>query len=183
VAGNPTERGIDLMSANERRQKSEIKLKEPRIENGKALLIAGLRRRYTAETMNRIPDQWTDFIPHVGNVPGDIHSVTYGLSFLGRGAVGIEYLSGVEVSNCGSISNEFSCVRIPAQRYAVFTHREHVSRLWETCNAIQTQWFPDSGHEPVRPTGDAPDFFERYSESFDPNTGTGGIEVWVPIKS
>lgn len=171
------------MSANERRQKSEIKLKEPRFEDGKALRIAGIRRRYTAETMHQIPDQWRDFIPQIGNGPRQIHSVTYGLSFLGRGAVGIEYLSGVEVSNCNSVSAGFSCVSIPAQKYAVFTHREHVSRLWETCNAIQTQWFPESGHEAVRPTGDAPDFFERYSESFDPNVGTGGIEVWVPIKS
>jgi AraC family transcriptional regulator len=27
-----------------------------------------------------------------------------------------------------------------------------------------------------------PDFFERYGEEFDPQTGMGGIEVWIPIK-
>ena len=27
-----------------------------------------------------------------------------------------------------------------------------------------------------------PAFFERYGEAFDPQTGTGGIEVWLPIK-
>jgi AraC family transcriptional regulator len=28
---------------------------------------------------------------------------------------------------------------------------------------------------------DAPDF-ERYGESFNPATGMGGFEIWVPIK-
>jgi AraC family transcriptional regulator len=28
---------------------------------------------------------------------------------------------------------------------------------------------------------DAP-FFERYDERFDPRTGMGDVEIWVPIK-
>jgi AraC family transcriptional regulator len=44
-------------------------------------------------------------------------------------------------------------------------------------------WLPESGHEIVRGTADAPNFFERYSEEFDPRTGMGGMEVWIPIKS
>jgi hypothetical protein len=28
---------------------------------------------------------------------------------------------------------------------------------------------------------DAPNF-ERYGESFDPVTGNGGLEIWVPVK-
>jgi AraC family transcriptional regulator len=42
---------------------------------------------------------------------------------------------------------------------------------------IWNLWFPSSGHELV----DAPDF-ERYGEEFDPQTGLGGFEIWVPIK-
>lgn len=171
------------MSAKKKHQQSGIKLETPRFENGKAFPVAGFRRSYTAETMNQIPDQWKEFIPYIGKVPGQVGNVTYGLSFIGRGSVGLSYLSGVEVSSCENLPEEFNCVSIPEQKYAVFQHREHVSKLWETCNAIQTQWFPESGHEPARPTGDAPDFFERYTESFDPKTGIGGIEVWVPIKS
>jgi AraC family transcriptional regulator len=29
---------------------------------------------------------------------------------------------------------------------------------------------------------DAP-MFERYDETFDPRTGLGGVELWVPIKA
>jgi len=30
--------------------------------------------------------------------------------------------------------------------------------------------------------GDQPDFFERYGKEFDPKTGTGKVELWVPLK-
>ena len=25
--------------------------------------------------------------------------------------------------------------------------------------------------------------FERYTEAFDPRTGLGGVEIWIPLKS
>jgi hypothetical protein len=28
-----------------------------------------------------------------------------------------------------------------------------------------------------------PDFLERYDESFDPWTGSGGFEMWLPLKA
>lgn len=162
---------------------SVAQLEAPRFENGKPLLIAGLRRRYTSETMNSTPAQWQRFAPHIGKVPGRAGRATYGLCFLHTGSAGIEYLSGVEVSSCVGLPGEFSCVSIPAQRYAVFLHREHVSKLWDTCDAIGKQWFPGSGYELARVAPDAPDFFERYTEAFDPGTGMGGVEVWIPIKA
>ncbi len=26
-------------------------------------------------------------------------------------------------------------------------------------------------------------FFERYGETFDPRTGTAGIEIWIPVSA
>jgi AraC family transcriptional regulator len=160
-----------------------IELEAPRFENGKVLLIAGLRNRYTAESMNNIPDQWQRFAPHIGTVPGQVGRVTYGLTFLSGNDAGIDYLSGVEVSSCSGLPAEFRCVSIPALRYAVFAHRDHVSKLTETCDAIGRKWGPGSGYELVRGSAEVPDFFERYTEEFDPGTGMGGMEVWIPIKS
>src|SRR5438105_2014185 len=71
----------------------------------------------------------------------------------------------------------FSRVRIPEQRYAVFTHSDHVSTIRRTVNTIWNQWLPASGLK----AADAP-FFERYDENFDPLTGNGGLEIWVPVK-
>jgi AraC family transcriptional regulator len=69
-------------------------------------------------------------------------------------------------------------VRIAAQRYAVFSHREHISTIRRTLNTIWNQWLPASGHVPA----DAPNF-ERYDEKFDPVSGMGGLEIWLPLKS
>ncbi|HEY4210934.1 MAG TPA: GyrI-like domain-containing protein [Steroidobacteraceae bacterium] len=68
-------------------------------------------------------------------------------------------------------------MRLAAQRYAVFAHRDHVSQIRRTWNTIWTQWLPASGHA----VADAP-HFECYPETFDSRTGTGGLEIWVPLQ-
>jgi AraC family transcriptional regulator len=69
-------------------------------------------------------------------------------------------------------------LRIAAQRYAVFTHREHMSTIRRTTNTIWNQSRPASGHVPA----DAPNF-ERYDEKFDPVSAMGGLEIGWPLKS
>ena len=171
------------MSQTRMKESPVTKLEASRFENGKPLLIAGLRSRYTSETMNDIPAQWQRFAPHIGKIPGQVGRAAYGLCFNTLSAKGVDYLTGVEVSSSSGLPDEFNIVTIPAQRYAVFSHRGHVSTLRETCDAIGRTWLPESGHEVARQAAGTPDFFERYGEEFDPRTGMGGIEVWVPIKS
>jgi AraC family transcriptional regulator len=74
------------------------------------------------------------------------------------------------------LPEELTRLRLAQQAYAVFKHDKHVSEIEATCRATWGEWLPGSGYEPV----DAP-FLERYSESFDPETGNGGLEVWLPI--
>ena len=152
-------------------------LEPPRFENGKPLLIAGLGARYTCESSKAIPAQWQRFVPHIGNVPGQIGRVAYGVCCNSDDAGNFDYICGVEVADFSELAAEFSRVRLPEQRYAVFTHREHISTIRRTVNTIWNKWLPESKHE----AADAPDF-ERYGESFDPQTGTGGVEIWIPIK-
>jgi AraC family transcriptional regulator len=161
----------------------EVQLEAPRFENGKALLIAGLREHYTSETMKNMPALWQRFAPHIGNIPGQVVGhVAYGLSFNALGSDGMDYMAGVEVSSSSNLPSDFSVTTIPVQKYAVFSHREHVSKMYETLDSID-KWLPGSGLEVSGGAAGAPDFFERYSEEFNPLTGMGGMEVWVPIKS
>jgi AraC family transcriptional regulator len=108
--------------------------------------------------------------------------VAYGLCFNAQSPDGMDYMVGVEVSSLSRHRADFSVISIPAQKYAVFLHREHVSRLRETLDAID-KWLPGSGLQNACGTAGVPDFFERYSEEFDPQTGMGGMEVWLPLKS
>ena len=161
-----------------------IKLEAPRFVNGKPLLIAGILRYYTSQTMNGIPDQWQRFAPHIGKIPGQVGRTIYGVCFNPSSAAhGIDYLSGVEVSDSSELPGEFSYASIPAGRYAVFPHRQHVSKLRETLEAIGHNWLPEYGQVLASGSAGAPTFFERYTEEFDPRTGMGGMEVWIPIKS
>jgi AraC family transcriptional regulator len=159
-----------------------VQLEAPRFVNSKVLLIAGLRGHYTPETMKNIPELWQRFGPHIGHVPGQVGHVAYGLCFNALSPDGMDYMTGVEVFSSSDLPGDFSVANIPAQKYAVFSHREHVSKMYETLDAID-KWLPGSGLAVASGDPEAPNFFERYSEEFDPRTGMGGMEVWIPIKS
>jgi AraC family transcriptional regulator len=153
-------------------------LKPPRFEILRPLLIAGLSERYDCETSKAIPAQWQRFVPYVGNITGQVGWTAYGVRHNCDEDSNFDYTAGVEVASFSQLPPEFGRVRIPAQRYAVFSHADHVSAIRRTIVTIWNKWLPESGLQ----VADAPDF-ERYGESFDPRTGIGGLEIWIPIKS
>jgi AraC family transcriptional regulator len=154
-----------------------IQLEPPRFVTGKPLLIAGLKERYTNETCAAIPAQWQRFQTYLGNISSQIGRVAYGVCCNADDVGTMEYICGVEVSDFSALPSELARLRIPEQRYAVFSHRDHISRIRSTWHTIFSEWLPNSPYEVV----DAPDF-ERYDENFDPRTGAGGLEIWIPIK-
>jgi AraC family transcriptional regulator len=149
-----------------------------RFERGNVLLIAGIAQRYTCETSAGIPAQWQRFLPHLGTIGGQIGRTAYGVRTNSDDEGGFDYVCGVAVSHFSHVASDWSRLRIAAQKYAVFSHGDHISTIRSTWNTIWNKWLPESGHELV----DAPDF-ERYGEAFDSHLGTGGLEIWVPIKA
>ena len=93
---------------------------------------------------------------------------TFGVCYNGDDDGNFDYLAGVEVSAFSDLPAEFARSPIPAQRYGIFTHREHVSTMRDVSMAIWTKWLPESGFEAV----DAP-YLEYYGEEFDGRTGMG----------
>ncbi|WP_433964766.1 GyrI-like domain-containing protein [Tunturiibacter gelidiferens] len=115
-----------------------------------------------------------------GQSPGQVSKVAYGICF--PSSDGFGYMAAVEVRSEEGLPEEFSRVTMPVERYAVFTHRGHVSKLPETCRAVEHEWLPRSRYSFALGTPGSPGFFERYGESFDPKRGEGDVEVWVPIR-
>jgi len=159
---------------------SEGLLEAPRFEDGKQVLVAGLRSHYTMATMAEIPGLWQRFVAYFGKVPGQVGRVAYGVCF--PLADGFDYMAGVEVESSKGLPEELNVVTMPAERYAVFPHRGHISKLQETCRAIEHEWLPKSRYSLAHGKPGSPGFFERYGESFDPKVGIGDVEVWVPIR-
>lgn len=155
-----------------------IKLEPPRLVNGKRLLVAGFCERYACETSAGIPSQWQRFLPHLGQVPGQLGRAAYGVRCNSDDMGNFDYVCGVEVMDFSRLPAEWSRVRIPEQRYAVFSQHDHISTIRSAWNTVWNKWLPESEYE----AADAPDF-ERYSETFDSATGMGGFEIWIPIRT
>jgi AraC family transcriptional regulator len=177
-------RGESTETSDERTDASAfVQLEPPRYENRGPLLIAGLRGHYTAETLDDIPALWQRFAPHIGSVAGEVGGAAYGVCLnMFVGPEGFDYIAGVEVADFSSLSTDWAGVRIPAQSYAIFSHRGHVSKLRDTARTIIEEWLPGSGRQLAYTSANQPDLLERYGEEFDPQRGTGGIEVWIPVK-
>ncbi len=152
-------------------------LGRPRFEDLPERSIAGVNATYTFESRPTIPQQWECFVPRLSDIPGQVDSATYGVCWNYRAGAGFDYLTGVEVADADNLPGDFTCIRLPAQRYAVFPFHDHVSTIPAAMEAIWTQWAPESGLG----IADAP-CFERYSRQFNPQTGKGGIEIWIPLK-
>jgi AraC family transcriptional regulator len=161
-----------------------IELDKPRFETRGQILFAGSRARYTEATMGGINAQWERIGPHLGSIPGGVGRSAYGVIFnMWDGNDSFDYMAGVEVSDFAGVPAEYSRASIAAQRYVVFPHRAHVSKFGNTVNTILAKWMPQSGHELMKAATGAPDFFEVYLKDFNPQTGLGGMEVWMPIKA
>ncbi len=175
------QRGLENLSLVEpmRMDKMQfVELEPPRFENSRGMLIAGIVERYNCEHLGGIASQWQRFLPHFDHVPGQTGHIAYGVIYNSDGGGNIDYLTGVEVTDFSALTAEWARLRIPATRYAVFRHRDHVSSVRATIFTILNKWLPESGHQVL----DAPEL-ERYGEEFDSRSGTGGFEIWIPIRA
>jgi len=173
-------RGLATLQLTEPLKMNQPELADPgrpRIEELPAFLIGGLAGRFSASSVAGIPAQWQRFGAYKGRVPGQLNPYYYGACFNTDEAGNFDYLCGVEVTDFSRLPKGFASLRVPANRYAVFLHAGHVSGIRRTWEAVMGRWLPASEYR----LADAPEF-ERYGDSFDADTGLGGVEIWVPVE-
>lgn len=149
-------------------------LSPPRYEHGKPLTLTGTELHYRFEERSNIPAQWQQFMDILSEqwpAAGDTFGVCTRMD-----NDGFDYMCAVEPAAQMTAPDSFTQLQIPAQFYAVFPHEGHVSELPELIDKIWSEWLPQSGLKAVT----APSF-ERYTERFNPQTGTGGMELWLPV--
>jgi AraC family transcriptional regulator len=156
-------------------------LDDPRIERRGPLLIAGIPGIFTPSS-GQVAAPWERFIPQLGSIPGRVGQCAYGVCIGCSGADTFEYLCGVEVAHASVVPQNWSRLSLPAQTYAVFAHDGHVTKIRETIRGIFEERLPQSGLELAPTAAEIPDLFERYGPGFDARTGSGDIEVWIPVK-
>lgn len=155
---------------------SDAKLADPRFVDGQPMILAGLSRAQTLSRVENIPALWREFMM---NFYGGIHGKT-GLPISVTSSMDGEgnflYLTATEVARAVSLAGELTLMKIPAQRWVVFLHADHVRKIGETYNAIFNRWMPDNN----RTMSNGP-WLERHMPTFDPRTGEGGVEIWLPL--
>jgi AraC family transcriptional regulator len=149
----------------------------PRVENGRTMLIAGIGQRYSSETCSAIPEQWQRFGPHIGHIPSQVDRNAYGVLCNRDEADSIEYIAGVEVSEFRDLPEDWRRLTIPECRYVVFASRDHISTIRQFWATIWNRLLPASQYRIAK----APEF-ELYPATFDPLTGNGGFEIWLPLE-
>jgi AraC family transcriptional regulator len=152
-------------------------LEAPRFETFRPILFAGIVERYDCQSPAGIPDQWQRFGPHIGRIPGQVDNIAYGVIFSFDADGNFDYMCGVEVKDTSGLPRGLSSLQVPARKYVIFSHRSHIAGIRGTMGAIWGKWLPEAGLKPLEgPT------LERYGPEFNPRTGMGGLEIWVPIE-
>ena len=149
---------------------------EPRIEKLGALTVVGLSRRQNLANAQAIPGQWQQFMTRYEEIEHKAEPIPVSVTTDMDGDGNFSYLTGVIVSSAGIPPKGLVAQNVPAQTYAVFTHAGHVSEIPKTYAAIWDQWIPQSG----KVVSDGP-WLEKHLPTFNPQTGLGGVEIWIPL--
>ena len=149
---------------------------EPRIEKLGALKVVGLSRRQNLANAQAIPGQWREFMTRYEEIDNKAETIPVSVTTDMDGEGNFSYLTGVVVSSAGTPPKGLVAQSVPAQTYAVFTHSGHTSEIPKTYAAIWDQWVPQSG----KVVSDGP-WLEKHLPTFNPRTGLGGIEIWIPV--
>ena len=155
-----------------------VHIGSPRFVDEAEIRVVGLPAHYSYDATAGIPGQWQQFMVSATTIPGRRPGIPIGVAANVDADGSFDYLCAVEVS-AFSTTLPPRCVRVtvPAHRYAVFEHHGHIATIQKTYSAIWDEWLP--AHQLT--SSDAPSI-ERHRETFDPRTGEGGVDLWIPVE-
>ena len=162
-----------LMEPMKMRKDMIVDVPDPAMRNRDAFRVVGLSANCTFEDTSAIPGLWQSFNDIEDDVKDAEAGAAYGVCCDTEENGRFRYLAGVEARGT---TDGMDHIEVPASRYAVFEHTGHISDLPKTVYTIWNKALPDLGLKPAK----TPDF-ERYDGRFDPDTGRGTVEVWIPV--
>lgn len=157
---------------------SMVSLSTPRYESLGPLLLVGLTKRQNTSEPQAIAAQWQEFMQMFSEIQAADASVPLGVSANMDDEGWFDYTCAVPVTTSEGAPKALHKLKLPKQRYVVFVHDEHISKLPETYAAIWNEWFPSQGRRPSEGAT-----LERHGKSFNPRTGLGGVEVLIPVRA
>lgn len=171
-------RGLALVAPIDLRASPSASVGVPRLVACDAVKVVGLSEPCSFATTIRIPEQWQRFMTTFhGAIPGRLDRMPIGLTLPADDEGEFAYVCAIEVRTFDGAPAGLARVDFAPREYAVFEHRGHVSKLYETYAAVWNQALPEA----KLTAADAP-AIERHHATFDPRSGEGGLSLWIPLE-
>jgi AraC family transcriptional regulator len=178
VRARGTVDGLALVEPRDLRPVDRPALDPQRFATEGTLRVVGLAASCPYDTTITIPAQWQRFMERVHEIPARLDRIPVGVNQATNDEGGFLYLAAVEVARFERTPGGLTELEIPPRAYAVFEHRDHVSRIFDTYAAIWNDALPATG----RALADGA-ILERHNDTFDPRTGEGGLTLWIPLEA
>lgn len=177
VRRTKTTENLTMIKPMQHTDQNQIKLTPPRFEKGSTILAVGLAKHHLFGKPHDIPNQWQTFMATLyADIPHRRETAPISISGGMDDDGNFEYICAAEVTKFGKTPRGLIEVTLAPQRYAVFTHDGHATQIGATYNAIWNEWLPANGER----AAEAP-CVERHLPTFNPQTGMGGVEIWIPV--
>lgn len=168
--------GLPLLAPLQLPEPQALLLPEPGIEMQAAISAIGCTALYHYDAVSGIPGQWQRFMSDLRASSACVRAPPIGIATVVDADGAFEYTCAIEASATTDVPRGFMPVHVPARRCAVFPHDGHVSMLSRTYAAIYDRASLDGGLR----IADGP-CVEQHRLSFDPRTGAGGVDLYVPL--
>lgn len=151
----------------------------PRVEQLEKLRLVGLSMPCSYKEIGNIPAQWRKFMSDsYAGIPRKVERMPIGVCAVPDEDGAFEYVCAAEVEDFGRRHPTLSQIETRPGSYAVFEHNDHVSTIFDSYTAIWNESLPAM----ARTVADGP-VLEFHKDEFDPDTGFGGLQIWVPLEA
>ncbi len=125
---------------------------------------------------------WERLHPYMNEIKNKINPTTaYGINFYMPNCTmksKWNYLAAFEVKDLNNIPLNMLGKTIPANKYAVFTHKGPIKNIGKTYYYIYTKWLPESKFDKIYEYD-----FELYDERFKcGESDDSEVDIYIPIK-
>lgn len=148
-----------------------------RMETKPEYQAVGLELTVRYDDTSVIAGKWGEFMQRAGEIPQAVKPAESLGIVLSANDEEFVYLISKEAGAVDPLPSGMTAHTIPANDYAVFTHRGAISKLGETFQYIFSQWLPQSEYDRT----DAP-ATEVYGENYgDGSSEDSSFEIWIPV--
>lgn len=149
----------------------------PQLKKLGRMKLAGLGAPCSPGETIHIPAQWQRFMSSCyGAIPNKVRQMPIGLCDPPDDEGCFNYVCATEVEAFERRVPELTYVECEPMTYAVFAHNDHVSTIFDTYAAIWNEALPAL----ARTVADSP-VLEFHNDTFDPDTGLGGLRLHIPL--